>query len=52
MNPLDNIRVVLVGTLNPIKNATLNDDIDIRIGNLINFIMDSVNAYTKACEGA
>ena len=42
-------RVVLVGTLNPIKDATLNDDISIRIGSLINFIMDSMNAYTKQC---
>ena len=41
--------VVLVGTLNPIKDATATDDIAIPIGNLINFIMDSVNAYTKAC---
>lgn len=42
-------RVVLVGTLNPIKDATMTDDISIRIGSLINGIMDSVNAYTKAC---
>ena len=42
-------RVVLVGTLNPIKDATLSDEVSIKIGNLINFIMDSVNAYTKAC---
>ena len=42
-------RVVLVGTLNPIKNATITDEVAIPIGNLINFIMDSVNAYTKTC---
>lgn len=42
-------KVVLVGTLNPIKNATLTDDVAIPIGNAINFIMDSVNAYTKQC---
>lgn len=39
--------VVLVGTLNPIKNATLTDDISIRIGSIINGIMDKMNAYTK-----
>ena len=42
-------KVVLVGTLNPIKDATLTDDIAIKIGSAINFIMDSMNAYTKAC---
>ena len=42
-------KVVLVGTLNPIKDATLNDDVSIRIGSLINFIMDSINTYTKQC---
>ena len=42
-------KVVLVGTLNPIKNATLSDDVSIKIGSLINGIMDTVNAYTKQC---
>ena len=42
-------KVVLVGTVNPIKNATLNDDIAIEIGNLINAIFDSMNTYTKMC---
>lgn len=42
-------KVVLVGTLNPIKNATLTDDISIRIGSLINGIMDKMNAYTRVC---
>ena len=42
-------KVVLVGTLNPIKDATMTDDISIKIGSLINGIMDSVNAYTKMC---
>lgn len=42
-------KVVLVGTLNPIKDATATDDIPIPIGNLINFMMDSVNAYTQMC---
>ncbi len=41
--------VVLVGTLNPIKDATLTDDISIKIGSVINGIMDTMNAYTKAC---
>ena len=41
--------VVLVGTLNPIKDATITDDVAIPIGNLINFMMDSINAYTKLC---
>ena len=42
-------KVVLVGTVNPIKNATLNDDVAIEIGNLINGIFDSMNTYTKMC---
>ncbi len=42
-------KVVLVGTLNPIKDATITDDVAIPIGNLINFMMDSINAYTKMC---
>ena len=42
-------KVVLVGTLNPIKNATLTDDVAIPIGNAINFIMDSMNTYTRMC---
>ena len=42
-------KVVLVGTLNPIKNATITDDVAIPIGNAINFIMDSMNAYTRMC---
>lgn len=41
--------VVLVGTLNPIKDATLNDDISLKIGSIINVIMDSMNAYTRQC---
>ena len=40
-------KVVLVGTINPIHNATMTDDIAIRIGSLIDFIMDSMNAYTR-----
>ncbi len=42
-------RVVLVGTMNPIKNATLSDDNAIPIGNAINIIMDLMNAYTRQC---
>jgi lysophospholipase L1-like esterase len=42
-------KVVLVGTVNPIRDATATDDVAIRIGNLINFMMDSINAYTKMC---
>ena len=42
-------KVVLVGTLNPIKDATITDDVAIPIGNLINFMMDSVNSYTQMC---
>lgn len=41
--------VVLVGTTNPIENATLTDDISIQIGSLINIIFDSMNAFTKQC---
>lgn len=42
-------KVVLVGTMNPIKNATLTDDISIKIGNIINIIFDAMNTYTKLC---
>lgn len=42
-------KVVLVGTMNPIKNATLNDDVALPIGNAINIIMDLMNAYTRQC---
>ena len=42
-------KVVLVGTVNPIKNATATDDLAIEIGNVLNVIFDSMNAYTKAC---
>ena len=42
-------KVVLVGTLNPIKDATLNDEVSVRIGSLINFIMDSMNSFTRYC---
>ena len=42
-------KVVLVGTLNPIKNATLTDDIAIQIGSVLNVIMDSMNAFTRQC---
>ncbi len=42
-------KVVLVGTLNPIRNATATDDVAIRIGSLINGIMDAMNAYTRMC---
>jgi lysophospholipase L1-like esterase len=42
-------KVVLVGTVNPIKDATATDDIAIEIGNILNIIFDSMNAYTKAC---
>ena len=42
-------KVVLVGTLNPIRNATATDEIAIRIGSLIDGIMDAMNAYTRQC---
>ena len=42
-------KVVLVGTLNPIKDATMTDDVAIRIGSLINFIMDAMNSYMRLC---
>lgn len=47
LNP--DAKVVLVGTMNPIQDATLTDDISIKIGSVINVIMDSMNAFTKAC---
>lgn len=39
--------VVLIGTMNPIKNAKLTDDVAIKIGSVINVIFDSMNAYEK-----
>lgn len=42
-------KVVLVGTLNPLKDAMLTDDISIRIGSIINGIMDSINVFTQQC---
>ena len=42
-------KVVLVGTMNPLRNATLSDDIAIPIGHAINIIMDMINAFTKQC---
>ena len=42
-------KVVLVGTVNPIKNATMTDDLAIKIGSVLNVIFDSMNAYTKMC---
>ena len=38
-----------MGTLNPIKDATLNDEVSVRIGSLINFIMDSMNSFIRYC---
>lgn len=42
-------KVVLVGTLNPIRKATMTDDIAIQIGSLIDGIMDAMNSYTRQC---
>ncbi len=42
-------KVILVGTLNPIKDATLTDDVAIKIGAALNGIMASMNAYTRLC---
>ena len=42
-------KVVLVGTMNPINNAMIADDIALPIGNAINIIMDLMNAYTRQC---
>ncbi len=39
--------VVLIGTMNPIKNATIADDFPLKIGGLINIIFDIMNAYTR-----
>ena len=39
--------VILVGTLNPIKDATITDDFALPIGNALNIIMDTMNAMTR-----
>lgn len=40
--------VILVGTLNPIKDATITDDVALPIGNALNIIMDTMNAMTRS----
>lgn len=40
-------KVVIVGTLNPIKNMPFNDDSMIPLGSAINLITDSMNAQMK-----
>ena len=42
-------KVVLIGTMNPIKNTTATDDISIKIGGLIDFIFTSMNTYSQKC---
>ena len=42
-------KVVLVGTLNPLKDATLTEDVAIPIGSIINGIMGKMNTYIKRC---
>ena len=42
-------KVVLVGTVNPIRDATATDDLALKIGSILNVIFDSMNTYTKAC---
>ena len=42
-------KVVLVGTVNPIKDATATDDLAIKIGSILNVIFDSMNTYTRMC---
>ena len=42
-------KVVLVGTVNPIKDATATDDVAIKIGSILNVIFDSMNTYTRMC---
>lgn len=41
--------VVLVGTMNPVKNATLSEDILAPIGNALNIIMDLMNKFNRQC---
>lgn len=42
-------KVVLVGTLNPLKDATLTDDISVQIGSILNVIFDKINFFTRQC---
>ncbi len=42
-------KVVLVGTMNPIKHATMTDDFALQIGSAIDIIFDLMNLYTKDC---
>lgn len=42
-------KVVLVGTMNPVQNATLSDEILAPIGSALNIIMDLMNKFNREC---
>ena len=42
-------KVVLVGTMNPVANATLSDDVLLPIGDALSIIMDLMNKFTMQC---
>lgn len=42
-------KVVLVGTMNPLQNAMLSDDILLPIGSAVNIILDLINKYIREC---
>lgn len=42
-------KVVLVGTMNPIQNATISEEILAPIGSVLTIIMDTMNKFTMSC---
>ena len=42
-------KVVLVGTMNPIQNATISDELLLPIGSALNIIMDLMNKFNREC---
>lgn len=42
-------KVVLVGTMNPVQNATLSEGVLAPIGSALNIIMDLMNKYNREC---
>lgn len=42
-------KVVLVGTMNPIQNATISEELLLPIGSALNIIMDLMNKFNREC---
>ncbi|MCQ2462056.1 MAG: GDSL-type esterase/lipase family protein [Clostridia bacterium] len=42
-------KVVLVGTMNPLQNAMLSDDVLLPVGSAVNLILDLINKFNREC---